>query len=345
MCFRHNLRLRRPGSLAGFTLVELLVVIAIIAILIALLLPAVQAAREAARRTQCTNHLKQQGLAAHNFASVQGGGIVPAHIGGKGEATWFVLLLPYLELQTIYDAIDIERTWYTWPSHIVETQINAFYCPSRTRTTRLSKSKPGPRGNNFNERFGFNHLNGGSLSDYAMCGGHGFYPFWVPDPRFGGDEWNGNGVAHIPVHSPRVGIVGVTSEGDPTITAWRTTLAFRHVRDGTSQTLLFGEKFVHAKRQGLTWWGDGAFWSSDEFSPTVRVAGPGYPLARSDTDTSVRGDIFNMPFGGSAHASGLCLFVLCDGSVRSFSPSISPTILGYLANRHDGAVIPGNVLK
>ena len=85
----------------AFTLVELLVVIAIIGMLIALLLPAVQAAREAARRMQCTNHLKQVGLAVHNFESNYGA-LPPAAIG-NGRGSIFTLVWPYMEQQALYD--------------------------------------------------------------------------------------------------------------------------------------------------------------------------------------------------------------------------------------------------
>ncbi|MBN2295396.1 MAG: DUF1559 domain-containing protein, partial [Pirellulales bacterium] len=80
----------------GFTLVELLVVIAIIGILIALLLPAIQAAREAARRMQCSNHLKQIGLAVHSFHDAHGG-MPPSRLRCH-HGTWANDLWPYLEL-------------------------------------------------------------------------------------------------------------------------------------------------------------------------------------------------------------------------------------------------------
>src|SRR5262244_2558706 len=100
--------MNRPHARSGFTLIELLVVIAIIAVLISLLLPAVQAAREAARRAQCTNNLKQIGLACHNYLDTQGVFPPGAISTSTGEAwstsfySWAVLILPQIEANTTY---------------------------------------------------------------------------------------------------------------------------------------------------------------------------------------------------------------------------------------------------
>ena len=102
----------RSSSRKGFTLIELLVVIAIIAVLIALLLPAVQAAREAARRAQCTNNLKQIGLATHNYIDVNNL-FPPGAISGSDSPwtgnglCWRALILPQMEGNTLYNAINL----------------------------------------------------------------------------------------------------------------------------------------------------------------------------------------------------------------------------------------------
>jgi len=132
---KHSIRSsRRPGN--AFTLVELLVVIAIIGVLVALLLPAVQvqAAREAARRMQCSNNLKQIGLALHNFASAQSDEF-PQGSPGPAEHGLFTALLPYIEAQNIYDALDLEGSTLdldpTSPNNIHRfTLIPGYVCPS-----------------------------------------------------------------------------------------------------------------------------------------------------------------------------------------------------------------------
>jgi prepilin-type N-terminal cleavage/methylation domain-containing protein/prepilin-type processing-associated H-X9-DG protein len=136
-------------SRKGFTLIELLVVIAIIAVLIALLLPAVQSAREAARRIQCTNNLKQIGLALHNYLSANN--LFP--MGGtpqydarttppQGPFEWmnyssFAMMLPYLEQNPVFNSCNMQVCPDTGHGFaqapnitVYNTKLNAFLCPS-----------------------------------------------------------------------------------------------------------------------------------------------------------------------------------------------------------------------
>ncbi|MBW3599544.1 MAG: DUF1559 domain-containing protein [Planctomycetes bacterium] len=146
---------RRPG----FTLVELLVVIAIIGILVALLLPAVQAAREAARRTQCSNNLKQLGLACLNYEDTYktlpwnsdlGNGTVPgAPMRNWNTLSWIVAALPFMEQQPLYDQIVInnQNTLHQQPQQIKEMVIESLICPSNSQDpVRTGRQKSGYRG-------------------------------------------------------------------------------------------------------------------------------------------------------------------------------------------------------
>jgi prepilin-type N-terminal cleavage/methylation domain-containing protein/prepilin-type processing-associated H-X9-DG protein len=118
----------------GFTLIELLVVIAIIAVLIALLLPAVQSAREAARRIQCVSNLKQLGLAAHNYHSINNTFPPAVFAYGSGEINLWgqtARLIPHLEQQGLFNSINFSLTISDPGSAtVVTTHVAAFTCPS-----------------------------------------------------------------------------------------------------------------------------------------------------------------------------------------------------------------------
>ena len=123
-----------PGRRDGFTLVELLVVIAVIGVLVALLLPAVQAARGTARKMHCANNLRQLGLALHNYVEVSR--ILPGTYSRQRSDcdaawSWGAMVLPWLEQKSLYDRIDFNlEPFKAGNRDVVETLLSVFRCPA-----------------------------------------------------------------------------------------------------------------------------------------------------------------------------------------------------------------------
>ncbi len=316
----------------GFTLVELLVVIAIIGILVALLLPAVQAAREAARRTQCINHLKQIGVAIHNFHDANNE-LISTRLNCR-HGTWANQLWPFIEETAASDLWHPKFAYQFQPEENREHQVTVYYCPTRRSPPQLSVN-----GDGFLEG-GTGPHHPGAPSDYCVVGGDNSDSWdlqWVyPKP-------NGPFVVQGS-KSPGNECDGVFPDQRYRPGDYYSYTSFRSVADGLSNTIFVGEKQLESRgmNKGLNdidggqHFDDGSVYNGDHVFRVARFAGPGHSLGRSPNEP-------HRENFGSWHP-GVCNFVMGDGSVSSLDLAIDTIVLGRLANRRDGNVISADDL-
>lgn len=322
---RQSVREPRAASKkrAGLTLVELLVVIAIVVLLLTLLVTGILMVREASRRMSCASHLKQIGLALHNYHGshrcfppgnlIRHAGICPEpHDLGTSEdrRNWLIAILPYVEQKSLYDRYD-DRAVNEAPSNqaVRETWVATYVCPSDRDNEELAVPANGPAGA---WTLGVAYMPG----SYRAMSGRSEGLRFLDSNAFATypNRWRGA------IHT--VGAKGFATE------------SFMTIRDGASNTWLVGESTTRSEHNWRT------FWAYSYAHYTLSAATPESRILLGDYEECVelggvgKSDPCRRGWG-SYHSNGLN-FLLCDGSVRFICTSIDMELFAELATI-DGA--------
>ena len=299
----------------GFTLVELLVVITIIGILIALLLPAVQAAREAARRAQCSNNLKQIGLALHNY-HLTNQCFPPGAFwyAPNGTAMWrgsiLIRLLPYIEQQPLYNMFDFKtntdgQTMPGTSTPLASVIISTYSCPS-------------DKGGLFN---------GVALSNYSASKGPTKH---INNSNCSCGSWDSWNAYALSPYDDAKNFAGPFCRLSVSVTQ-------ADVRDGLSNTIFFGEVLrdcsLHVQ-QGWTRSND----SNGLVSTLIPINYRPCNDSSSSADGCLKNCNWNTELGFRSYHPGGAQFLLGDGSVRLLPESIDMWAYQYLGGKSDGKI-------
>jgi prepilin-type N-terminal cleavage/methylation domain-containing protein len=342
----------------GFTLVELLVVIAIIGVLVALLLPAVHAAREAARRSQCTNNLKQIALSVHNFHDTHHKvppSVAFAQAGSFGNGWgWLTYSLPYIEQQPLYDKINFNTSVCCVSMKAVhDAHIKTFSCPSDPLTGKVltdrmisnttcndgTGSLANPAGANAFRTRVSNYL--GSFGDGFIVGDTAGYTVGATGKNFGcGGCSMSSSSSVVGADCPEPGLgfggAGVTNQhrGIWDYLNKVAPVRFGDITDGLSNTIMLGHNSTIASGADMVW-----------FTNTGNVNGTSLPinfnlqLSMQQKSFYCPGCSVGQPWRGrgfqSHHPAG-SVFAYADGSVGFLSENIAMRAYNALGSRQGG---------
>ncbi len=342
----------RQTTPAGFTLVELLIVISIIGVLVALLMPAINAARESGRRAQCSNNLHQMAVGCqqhetkYQFLPTGGwavlwGGEADRGFGITQPGGWQYSILPFIDLVDLHDldkglsqpgqaASDSSTQRYQKGTIIAQTVVPLFLCPSRSKVKVSQDSYP-------HDFFNINPWPTIARSDYAANAGSSFttvgcggkFPTSYPASAAAYD-W-----------SVSYGAINSTTEPSTGVIFRASQLSLALVKDGASFTYMIGERYLCPDAYNVGPYEDNDQGWDEGYDYDV-IRGTKFPPAQDHAGQCGAQNYSGQPtpnkymvIFGSPHPAGFHM-AFCDGSVRKMNFSIDPTLHQQLGDRADG---------